>query len=75
MLNEQSSDLFSLMINNPHQSDRSTDTKSIIQQLQQNHSNNDLINQFTKKILDANKPTLVSIGNLKNMPFIDDLKH
>jgi hypothetical protein len=74
MLNEQSSDVFSLMLNNPDKSDRLTDIQSIVQQFQQNHSANDSMNQFIKKILDGNKPTLVSIGNLQNMPFIDDLK-
>jgi hypothetical protein len=74
MRNEQSSNVFSTMLNQPDISDKLTDIQLINQQLEKNQFSNDSINQFTKKILNANKPTLVSIGNLKNMPFIDDLK-
>ena len=71
---EQSSDLFSIMLNQPDKSDRSTDIQSIVQQLGQNHFSNDLVNQFAKKLTNGKQPTLVSIGNLENMPYIDDLK-
>jgi hypothetical protein len=62
------------MLNQPDISDRLTDIQLINQQLEQNQFSNDLINQFTKKILNGKQPTLVSIGNLQNMPYIDDLK-
>jgi hypothetical protein len=62
------------MLNQPDISDRLTNIQFINQQLEENHSSNDLINQFTKKILNGKQPTLVSIGNLRNMPFIQDFK-
>jgi len=74
MNNEQSSNVFTTMLNQPDISDRLTDIQLINQQLEQNQFSNDLINQFTKKILNGKQPTLVSIGNLQNMPYIDDLK-
>ncbi len=74
MINEQSSNIFQIMLNQPDISDRLTNIQFINQQLEENHSSNDLINQFTKKILNGKQPTLVSIGNLRNMPFIQDFK-
>ena len=71
---EQSSDVFSTMLNQPDRSERLTDIQSIVQQLEQNDYSNDSINQFAKQILNGKQPTLVSIGNLTNMPYIDDLK-
>ncbi|CAF3714833.1 unnamed protein product [Adineta steineri] len=74
MRHEQSSDVFSTMLNQADISDRSTDIQSIVQQLGDKQFTNDSINQLTKKMLSGKQPTLVSIGNLQNMPYIDDLK-
>jgi len=74
MSNEQSSNVFTTMLNQPEISDQLTDIQLINQKLEQSQFSNDSINQFTKKILNGKQPTLVSIGNLKNMPFIDDLR-
>jgi hypothetical protein len=74
MSNEQSSDVFSTMLNQPDISDRSTDVQTIIQQLGDKTFSNDSINQFAKQMLNGSQPTLVSIGNLQNMPHMDDLK-
>jgi hypothetical protein len=73
MTAEQSSDVFSKMLNQPDVSDRLTDTQTIVAQLDQGDYTNDSLNQLAKKIF-SGKPTLVSIGNLKTMPYIDDLK-
>jgi len=74
MNNEQSSNVFSTMLNQPDISDRLTDIQSIVQQLGNKQFSNDSINQFTKNIFNGKQATLVSIGNLQNMPYIDDLK-
>jgi hypothetical protein len=74
MAAEQSSDVFSRMLSQPDVSDRLTDFQSIVGQLDQGEYSNDSINQLTKKILTGKQPTLVSIGNLKTMPYIDDLR-
>ena len=71
---EQSSDVFSMMLNQPEASDRLTDVQSIVQQLEQPDFTNESVTQLAKKIFTNKQPTLVSIGNLKSMPFIDDLK-
>jgi hypothetical protein len=74
MTAEQSADVFTKMLNQPDVSDRSTDVQTIIGQLEQEDYSNDSLNQFAKKIFSGKQPTLVSIGNLKTMPYIDDLK-
>jgi hypothetical protein len=74
MTAEQSADVFTKMLNQPDTSDRSTDIQTIIGQLEQGDYSNDSLNQFAKKIFSSKQPTLVSIGNLKTMPYIDDLK-
>lgn len=74
MTNEESSNVFTTMLNQPDLSDRLTDIQLINQQLEQNQFSNDSINQFINKTLKGKKPTLVSIGNLQNMPYVDDLK-
>ena len=71
---EQSSDVFSMMLNQPDTSDRLTDIQAIVQQLEQPDFTNESVSQLAKKIFTNKQPTLVSIGNLKSMPFIDDLK-
>lgn len=73
MTAEQSSDVFSKMLIQPDVSDRLTDVQSMITQIEQGDFSNDSINQLAKKIL-TGKPTLVSIGNLKSMPYLDDLR-
>ena len=74
MTSEQSSDVFSKMLSQPDISDRLTDVQSIIGQLDQGSYSNDSITQLAKKMLSEKQPTIVSIGNLKNMPHIDDLR-
>ncbi|CAF1086786.1 unnamed protein product [Adineta steineri] len=74
MTSEQSSDVFSKMISQPDISDRSTDVQSIVGSLEQGDYSHDSINQLAKKMLNGKQPTLVSIGNLNKMPYIDDLK-
>ncbi len=74
MTAEQSSDVFSKMLSQPDVSDRLTDFQSIVGQLDQGEYSNDSINQLAKKMLTGKPPTLVSIGNLKTMPYIDDLR-
>jgi hypothetical protein len=74
MTAEQSSDVFLKMLNQPDVSDRSTDIQSIIAQLEQGGYSNEALNQLAKKMFSSKQPTLVSIGNLKTMPYIDDLK-
>ncbi|CAF1328028.1 unnamed protein product [Rotaria sordida] len=74
MTAEQSSDVFSKMLIQPDVSDRSTDVQSILAQLEQGDYTNDSINQLAKKILTGKPPTVASIGNLKSMPYLDDLK-
>ena len=74
MASEQSADVFSTMLAQPEMSDRLTDVQSIVQQLERADFSADSINQLAKKILTGKPPTLVSIGNLKTMPFVDDLK-
>jgi hypothetical protein len=74
MTAEQSSDVFSTMLSQPDISDRLTDVQSIVGQLDQGDYSNDSINQLSKKMLSGKPPTLVSIGNLKTMPYMDDLK-
>ena len=71
---EQSSDVFSMMLTQPDVSDRLTDVQAIVQQLEQPDFSNESVSQLAKKIFTNKQPTLVSIGNLKSMPFIDDLK-
>jgi hypothetical protein len=74
MTAEQSSDVFLKMLNQPDVSDRSTDIQSIVAQLEQGGYSNEALNQLAKKMFSSKQPTLVSIGNLKTMPYIDDLK-
>ena len=74
MTNEQSADVFSKMISQPDLSDRSTDIQTIVGQLEQGDHSNESLTQLAKKIFSSKQPTLVSIGNLKSMPYIDDLK-
>jgi len=74
MTAEQSSDVFSTMLTQPDASDRLTNIQSIVEQLDQKEYSNDSINELSKKMLSGKSPTLVSIGNLKTMPYIDDLK-
>jgi len=74
MTAEQSSDVFSKMLNQPDVSDRLTDIQTIVGQLEQGDYSNESLNQFAKKIFSGKQPTLVSVGNLKTMPYIDDLK-
>ncbi len=74
MSSEQFSDIFSKMLIQPDVSDRVTDIQSILGQLEQSDYSNDSLNQLTKKIFSGKQPTLVSIGNLKTMPYIDDLR-
>lgn len=71
---EQSSDVFSSMLTRPDASDRLTDVQSTVELLNTNEFSQDSINQFAKKILTNKPPTLVSLGNLQRMPFLDDLK-
>lgn len=71
---EQSGDVFTKMIQHPDISDRSTDVQHIIGQLEQGSFSQDSLQQLTKKIFTASRPTLASIGNLKTMPHLDDLK-
>ena len=73
MTAEQSSDVFSKMVTQPDISDRLTDIQSIIGQLDQGSYSGDSVNQLAKKML-SGKATLVSIGNLKTMPYLDDLR-
>ena len=42
--------------------------------LKQADFSNEAINHFAKKLLSNKQPTLVSIGNLEKVPFLDDLK-
>jgi len=74
MTAEQSSDVFSKMLNQPDVSDRLTDIQSIVRQLEQGDYSNDSLNQLAKKIFNAKQATLVSVGNLKTMPYMDDLR-
>jgi len=74
MTSEQSSDVFTKMLNQPDVSDRTTDIQTIVGQLEQADYSNELLNQLAKKIISGKQPTLVSVGNLKTMPYIDDLK-
>ncbi len=74
MTSEQSSDIFSKMLNQPDVSDRTTDIQTIVGQLEQADYSNESLNQLAKKIISGKQPTLVSVGNLKTMPYIDDLK-
>lgn len=71
---EQSGDIFTKMINQPEISDRTTDVQAMVGQLEQGGFSPDSLHQLSKKIFTASRPTLVSIGNLKNMPYLDDLK-
>ena len=71
---EQSTDVFTQMLNQPDLSDRSTDIQSIVGQLEQGGDfSHDSLNQLAKKIF-SGKATLVSTGNLKSMPYLDDLR-
>ncbi len=74
MAAEQNSDVFSQMLVQPDISDRLTDVQSIIGKLEQGDFSNDSINQLAKKMINGKQATLVSIGNLKTMPYIDDLR-
>lgn len=74
MAAEQSSDVFSKMLIQPDISGRTTDVQSTVAQLEQANFSNDSINQLAKKMLSGKQPTLVSIGNLKSMPYLDDLR-
>ncbi|CAF2681095.1 unnamed protein product [Rotaria sp. Silwood2] len=74
MTAEQSSDVFSKMLTQPDVSDRLTDVQTIVAQLEQGDYSNDSINQLAKKMLMGKPPTVVSIGNLKSMPYLDDLR-
>ena len=74
MTAEQSADVFTKMLNQPDISDRSTDVQTIVGQLEKGDYSNDSLNQFAKKIFSGKQPTLVSIGNLKTMPYVDELK-
>jgi hypothetical protein len=74
MTAEQSSDVFSKMLSQPDISDRLTDVQSIIGQLDQGSYSSDSINQLAKKMISGKQPTLVSIGNLKTMPYLDDFR-
>lgn len=71
---EQTSDVFSMMLKQPDASDRLTDIQATLAQLEHGDFSNESINQFAKKILTNKQPTLVSIGNLEKVPFLDDLK-
>lgn len=74
MSTEQSGDVFAKMLNQPDLSDRTTDVQALIGQLEQGGYSQDSLQQLAKKVFSAKQPTLVSIGNLKTMPYIDDLK-
>ncbi|CAF1113923.1 unnamed protein product [Adineta ricciae] len=74
MTAEQSSDVFSKMLTQPDISDRITDVQSLVGQLEQADYSHESVNQLAKKMLSGKQPTLVSIGNLKSMPYIDDLR-
>ncbi|CAF3054094.1 unnamed protein product [Rotaria socialis] len=74
MTAEQSSDVFSKMLTRPDVSDRLTDVQLVVSQLEQGDFSNDSINQFAKKMLSGKQPTLVSLGNLNSMPYLDDLR-
>lgn len=74
MASEQSSDVFSKMLNQPDISDRVTDIQSIVGELSKGDYSSDSLNQLAKKLFNPDRITLVSTGNLKTMPYIDDLK-
>jgi hypothetical protein len=71
---EQSSDVFNTMLTRPADSDRLTDVQSIVDRLEQSDFSNESINAFVKQRFLSKPVTLVSIGNLDKMPFVDDLK-
>lgn len=74
MTAEQSSDVFSQMLSHPDLSDRVTDVQSLVGQLEQGEHSSDSVNQLAKKMLSGKQPTLVAMGNLSNMPYLDDLR-
>ena len=74
MTAEQSSNVFLKMLSQPDLSDRITDVRSIVAQLEQDDYSHDSLNQLAKKIFNGKQPTLVSIGSLETMPYIDDLR-
>ena len=71
---EQSGDVFNKMIQQPDISDRATDVQYLVGQLEQGGFSQDALQQLSKKIFTGSRPTLVSIGNLKTMPYLDDFK-
>jgi len=74
---EHSENVLDTMILNPELSDRITDIQAIGEEIKK--ISLDKINQFAKKLLSNNSGqrqsvTMASIGNLKNVPYLDDLR-
>lgn len=62
------------MLNQPDVSDRVTDIQSLVNELDHGDYSYDSLNQVAKKLFNPDRVTLVSTGNLKTMPYLDDLK-